>query len=147
VRGRGARWVAIVVLVMIVAAWYAGLFAGLRSLAVALARRPDVADAFSDPLSGPTDALLMLVSIFLLTPVALAVVLGVVVFAVIVGLLVTEPVFRSVNLPSWIGVPFVVAGLGYGAWAIRGLWVPDLLYVAGLAAKAGLMFFSASATR
>src|ERR687891_89571 len=110
-RGRWGLWVAMAVLGATSLSWYAGLFAGLRPYVVALANHPGVAEAFSDPLSARTDALLMLVSVFLLTPVLLGVVLGVIVFAVIVALLVSEPVLRPLNLPSWICVPLVLAGV------------------------------------
>jgi hypothetical protein len=139
-------WVAVAALAAAVLAWYAGLFGGLRPHVVSLASRPDVADAFNEPLTAHTDALLMLVSFVLLTPVALGLGVGVIVFAVIVALLITEPALRSLNLPSWTCVPVVLMALGYGAWAARDQWVPQLLYVGGLAAKASLVFFPTAST-
>jgi hypothetical protein len=139
-RGRLALWGAIAVLAVAVAAWSAADFTGLRPFVVWLASQRELTDAFNDPLSARTDALLTLVTLFVLTPVCLGILVGVVIFTVIVALLVTEPVFRSLN--SWICVPLVLVGFGVGVWAIHGHWVPHLLYVGGLAAKAGLVFFS-----
>jgi hypothetical protein len=139
-RARWALWVSVAVLAASGAAWSAGFFGGLRPLVVSLASQREVAEAFSDPMSARTDALLALVTLFVLTPVVLGILVAVVVFMVIVGLLVTEPAFRSLN--SWICVPLVLVGVGVGVWAVRGHWMPHLLYVGGLAAKAGLVFFS-----
>jgi hypothetical protein len=135
-------WVGVAGGVAAVAAWLMGVFAGLRPLAVSLASQPDVAEAFNDPVSARTDALLVLVSVVLLSPVVLGVIAGVVTFAVIVTLLVTGPVVRPLQLPPWICVPLVLLALGYGVWAARGQWGAPLRYAGGLAAKAGLVFFA-----
>jgi hypothetical protein len=139
-------WVGVTIAVAAVAAWSVGVFTGLRPLALALANQPNVTEAFNDPVSARTDALLVLVSFVLLSPVVLGIVAGVVAFAVIVTLLLTEPVVRPLRLPPWVCVPFVLLALGYGVWAARGQWESPLRYVGGLAAKASLIFFAAPGT-
>jgi hypothetical protein len=139
-RARWALWVAVAVVAAAAAAWSAGSFEGLRPFVDSLASQRELAEVFSDPMSARTDALLALVTLFVLAPVCMGLLVVVVVFTVIVALLVTEPAFRSIN--SWICVPLVLVGFGVGVWSARGYWVPHLLYVGGLAAKAGLVFFS-----
>ena len=139
-------WVGVTIVVTAGAAWAMGVFAGLRALAISLARQPDVAEAFTDPVSGRTDALLVLVAFVLLSPVALGIVAGVAAFAVIVTLLVTGPVVRPLQLPPWTCVPLVLLALVYGVWAARGQWETPLRYVGGLAAKASLIFFTPPGT-
>jgi hypothetical protein len=68
---RSWRWVGVAIVAAAVAAWYVEVFAALRPLAVSLASQPDVANAFSDPVSARTDALVVLVSFVLIAPVCL----------------------------------------------------------------------------
>jgi len=123
-------------------AWYAGLFAPVERWLISLANQPDMAKAFSDPITGRTDALLVLVSFFLLGPIFLGIGLLGVVFVMIVFLLLTEPVFRLFRLPLSLAVPVVLIALGSVAYTMRATWLPDALYVLGLTAKAGLVYFS-----
>jgi hypothetical protein len=123
-------------------AWYFGLFDPVERWLISLANRPDTAKAFSDPITGRTDALLVLVSFFLLGPIFLGIALLGVVFVMIVFLLLTEPVFRLFRLPLSFSVPIVLVGLASVVYTMRAMWLPDALYVLGLTAKAGLVYFS-----
>jgi hypothetical protein len=139
------RWLPSAALVLVAlgwTAWYFGLLEPVYRLIVLLASQPETWDAFRDPQSGRTDALLMMVSFFMLTPIVLFIVLLALVFVLIVLLLLTEPFFRLLSLPSWLCVPIVLIGSAYAAWVVRGLWLPQVLYVLGLAAQAGLVYFS-----
>lgn len=107
-----------------------------------LASHRDVAKAFNDPQSGRIDALLMLVSFFLLTPIALGLLLLGFVFVLIVFLLLAEPVVRLLKLPLWSCVPIVLGGTSVAAYVMRASWVPQFIYVIRLVAKAGVVFFS-----
>ena len=141
-RVRWGRSSAVVLVALGWGAWYLGYFAPLYRLVVWFARQPETWNAFRDPESGRTDALLMLVSFFLLTPIVLFIVLLALVFVLIVLLLLTEPCFRVLRLPSWLCVPIVLMGSAYAAWIVRALWLPQVLYVLGLTAQAGLVYFS-----
>jgi hypothetical protein len=123
-------------------AWYGDLGPRLRPAVEQLASQPEVADAFMDPESARIDALLLLVSFFLLTPAVIGLLALAVVFALVVTLLVAEPVFRWLRLPQWGCVPLVLGLAGAGAWMSRDTWLPHLLYVVALTAKAGLVFFT-----
>jgi hypothetical protein len=124
-------------------AWYFDLFAPLETWLIAQAHRPELATAFSDPHSGRTDALLVLVSFFLLTPIFVGIVTLGVVFVLIVFLLLAEPVFRLFRLPLWMSVPVVLVSAVSAAYTMRAMWLPEALYVIGLTAKAGLIYFAA----
>lgn len=139
------RWVPLVALVLVALgwiAWYFDFFAPLYGLIVWLASQPDTWEAFRDQATGRTDALLMLVSFCLLTPIVLFILLLGLVFVLIVLLLLTEPFFRVLRLPSWLCVPIVLIGSAYAGYIVRALWLPQVLYVLGLAAQAGLVYFS-----
>jgi len=144
-RTRGLGWVALGLVVLVAAAWSLGWLAPVRGLLTSLAAHPDTKDAFLDAETGRTDALIMLVSIFLLTPFALLVALLALTFVMIAALLVTEPFFRTLHLPTWLCVPIVLVGVGWGVYGVRETWLPPLLYVVGLAARAGLVYFSGPA--
>lgn len=107
-----------------------------------LAAHRDVAKAFTDPTSGRIDALLLLVSFFLLTPVILGLVLLAFVFVLVVFLLFAEPVLRLLKLPLSTCVPIVLLGSVAAAYVMRDAWYPEFLYVVRLVAKAGVVFFS-----
>lgn len=141
-RTRGMQWVALLLIVLVGAAWSLGWLAPFRDILSILASQPDTQDAFRDPQTGGTDALIMLVSFFLLTPFAVLVGLLALTFVMIAALLITEPFFRSVRLPSWLCVPLVLGGVAWGAYSVRESWMPPLLYVLGLAARAWLVYFA-----
>ncbi len=139
------RWVRglVILLGLGVLASYLGLFAPVENWLISLANRPETAKAFSDPHTGRTDALLVLVSFFLLTPILVGIALLGVVFVLIVFLLLSEPVFRLFRLPLWMAVPVVLVSSLSAAYTMRAVWLPDTLYVLGLTAKAGLVYFAA----
>ncbi len=138
-------WVALLLIVLVSGAWSLGWFAPLKNILTTLASQPDTKDAFGDPLAGRTDALIMLVSFFLLTPFALLVALLALTFIMIAALLITEPFFRLLRLPTWPCVPVVLGGVAWGAYIVRESWMPPLLYVLGLAARAGIVYFGSPA--
>ncbi len=140
-RTRGVGWLVIVLIALVAAAWSLGWLAPIKGTLESLAAHPDAQDAFKDPYAGRTDALIMLVSFFLLTPFALLVSLLALTFVMIAALLVTEPIFRAFRLPTWLCVPLVLCGVGWAAYEVRDTWMPSLLYVLGLVARAGLVYF------
>jgi hypothetical protein len=138
------RWVRLLVVLSGLGwgAWYLGLFDPVERWLISLANQPEMAKAFSDPITGRTDALLVLVSFFLLGPIFLGIALLGVVFVMIVFLLLTEPVFRLFRLPLSFSVPIVLVALGSVVYTLRAMWLPDALYVLGMTTKAGLVYFS-----
>jgi hypothetical protein len=144
-RTRGMQWAVVLLIVIVGAAWGLGWLAPVKDILRALAAQPDTHDAFRDPHTGRTDALIMLVSFFLLTPFAVFVALLALTFVIIAALLITEPFFRAVHLPTWLCVPLVLAGVAWAAYGVRETWLPPLLYVLGLAARAGLVYFAGTA--
>ncbi|HET9488127.1 MAG TPA: hypothetical protein VFR64_00025 [Methylomirabilota bacterium] len=139
---RWIHWLAVVVGVGWIA-WYLGWSSPVQAWLISLANRPETANAFADPITGRTDALLVLVSFFLLTPIFLGIVLLGVIFVMMIFLLLVEPMFRLLRLPLWLAVPVVLAGSATAAYTMRAVWLPDVLYVLGLTAKAGLIYFAA----
>ena len=139
---RWIHWLSVVIGVGWIA-WYLGWLSPVQARLISLANRPETANAFSDPIAGRTDALLVLVSFFLLTPIFLGIVLLGVIFVMMIFLLLVEPVFRLLRLPLWLAVPVVLAGSATAAYTMRAVWLPDVLYVLGLTAKAGLIYFAA----
>jgi hypothetical protein len=140
-QNRWVRWLAILFGILCIA-WYLGLFEPVQQWLVGLANRPETAKAFADPLTGRTDALLVLVSFFLLTPIFLGIVLLGVVFVLIVFLLLSEPVFRLFRLPLSLSVPVVLVSLFFVAYSMRAMWLPEVLYVLGLTTKASMVYFA-----
>jgi len=140
-RIRWVRWV-VVLFGLGCFAWYFGLFSPLTPALLWLASQPETWDAFSDPQTGASDALIMLVSFFLLSPFAIFIGLLVLIFVMIVMLLLSEPFFRALRMPSWSCVPAVLVAIGIGAYVYREEWLPQLLYVLGLAARAGFVYFA-----
>jgi hypothetical protein len=123
-------------------AWYIDFSDIFEGWMYELAAHRDVAKAFSDPTSGRIDALLLLVSFFLLTPVALGLLLLGFVFVLIAFLLFAEPIVRLLKLPLWSCVPIVLVGSAAAAYVMRDSWYPQFFYVIRLVAKAGVVFFS-----
>lgn len=136
------KWVAVLLVVLVAAALGLGWLAPVKYVVASLARQPEAQDAFGDPHTGRTDALIMLVSFFLLTPFALLVAILALTFVIIASLLVTEPFFRALRLPTWLCVPIVLGGVAWAAYSVRETWMPPVLYVLGLAARAGLVYFA-----
>ncbi len=138
------QWVVVLLVALVVIAWSLGWFAPVKGMLASLAAQPDAQDAFRDPHTGRTDALIMLVSFFLLTPFALLVGILALTFVMIAALLATEPFFRALHLPNWLCVPLVLGGVGWATYDVRETWLPPLLYVLGLAARAGFIYFASA---
>jgi hypothetical protein len=142
-RGRWAGWLLALLLVLGLA-WYLDWFAPLRAGVVALASGPDVRDAFRDPEHGRLDAMLMLLSFTLVAPVLLLVAAVGLAFVLIVVALLFEPLLRILRLPGWTSVPMVLVAVGYAAYSLQALWLPQSLRVLGLVARAGVVYFGAA---
>jgi hypothetical protein len=71
-------------------------------------------------------------------------VLFVLVGVIIVFLLISEPLLRALGLPPSVCVAAVLVGAVCAAYVARGMWMPDFVYVLGLAARAGLVYFSST---
>jgi hypothetical protein len=138
---RSVVWL-LVLAVIVGLAWYIDFSDMFEDWIQELAAHRDVAKAFTDPTSGRIDALLLLVSFFLLTPVVLGLLLVAFVFVLIVFLLFAEPVVRLLKLPLSSCVPIVLLGSAAAAYVMRASWYPEFLYVMRLVAKAGVVFFS-----
>jgi hypothetical protein len=124
--------------------WFSGLFGHLGRRLQVLAAQPGVAGSFGNPDHGRVDALIMLLSFFLLAPVALFLVLLLLVFLLIVFVLLFEPILRLLRLPEWVAVPVVMAGSAAGAWVMKPLWLPQSLHVLGLVSRAWIVYFSSA---
>lgn len=138
------RW-----LVLVVASfaflWWAGLGATVQRAFEALASQPDVQTAFTDAEHGRMDALLMLVSVAALAPVSTFLVLLALVFALILLALLLEPLLGTLRLPAWLTVVIVLASAAWAAWALREAWVPHLVHLTRLVARAWVVYFSTPA--
>lgn len=139
---RWVRW-ALALVALWLLGWAFDASALFYRLLLWLASQPGHWDAFRDPVSGRTDALLTLVTFFLMVPIGVFILTLVLIFVLIVLLLVADPFFRMLSLPSWVCVPVVLVGSAVAAYVARGLWVPDALYILGLVAQAALVYFSA----
>jgi hypothetical protein len=123
-------------------AWFSGVTAVVQARFSWLVAQPGVADAFTEPDYGRVDALVMLLSFFLLAPIGALLVLIALLFLLIVFVLLFEPVLRLMRLPEWVAVPVVLAGSAAGAWVTQPMWLPQSLHVLGLVARAWLVYFS-----
>lgn len=126
----------------LVLAWYAGLPGPVRERMIWLANQPGVREAFKEADYGRVDALITLISFFLLVPAGLLVVLLIFVFVLIVFALLFEPVWRLLRLPDWTSVAVTAAVWLAGAWLTSALWWPTSLHALGLVARAWLVYFS-----
>ena len=140
-RLRLTAWSLVVVTLMWVA-WYGGVFAEVASRLTWLADQPGISTAFTQPEHGRVDALVMLLSFFLLAPMAVLLALVALIFVLIVFVLLFEPLLRVMRLPEWVAVPVVVMGSAAGAWATTPLWLPQGLHVVGLVTRAWLVYFA-----
>jgi hypothetical protein len=114
------------------------IYAGLvrpREIATYFAGRPEVAQAFSDPL-GRADALILVFSTLFLAPFALFVALVLIIFAVAMLGGVVLPVARWFSLPDWTATAFVIVVGTLAAWMESEQWLPRSLWFLGLLARA-----------
>lgn len=131
----------VLVLAVLALAWYLDWFAPFRTLLGWLASGPDVRHAYRDPEHGRLDAMLMLLSFTLLAPMVLLVAAVALAFVLVVAALLFEPFVRILRLPSWTSVPVVLVAVGYAAYSLQALWLPQSMYVLGLVARASLVYF------
>lgn len=132
----GAMWLA----------WQWGLFNPLIVRLEGFANRPEVQREFNDPVAGRVDAMILMISLFVLAPAAVVLGLLVFVFAFICVSLLLEPLFRGLSLPSWTAVPVVFVGGGFGLYELHGLWLPQALYILALIVRAWMVYFGTSFT-
>lgn len=136
-RIRWGRWLLVAVVPALGLIWYASSSATARGYINWLANQPDARAAFRSE-GGSTDALLVLLSFVLLTPVVVSVLVMLIVFI----MKIAEVVLSKVRLPEWASVPLVLTAVAYGTYATRQAWLPDSLHVLGLVARAYLVFSS-----
>jgi len=117
-------------------AWYLGGSFGLEARLISFANHPEARASFQDPVSGQSDALVMLISFAILTPLAA----GVVLMAVVMLIKMFETLLVSLRLPGWLSAPIVVAAVVYGVCATTQLWFSDSLYAVGLVSRAYLVY-------
>jgi hypothetical protein len=116
-----------------------GLYAGFvrpREIAVWLAGRPEVSQAFAEPHFGRADAMILVFSTMFLAPFALFVAIVLLVFAVAMLGGFVLPVVRWFSLPDWMATAFVLVGAGLAAWAQSEQWMPPSIWFLGLLARA-----------
>lgn len=115
------------------------LYSGLvrpRDLALWLASRPEVAQAFADPNFGRADALILVFSTLFLAPFAVFIALVLLVFAVAMLGGFVLPVMRWFRLPDWTATALVLFAGGVTAWAQSEHWLPRSLWFLSLLARA-----------
>lgn len=124
--------------------WWAGLSRPVQTAFEGLATRPDVQAAFADADHGRMDAILLLVSVAALAPLTAFVAVLVLTFALILFALALEPLMGALKVPIWLSVPLVLGGAAWGAYLLRGAWLPHAVYVAGLVARAWVVYTSSA---
>jgi hypothetical protein len=122
--------------------WWAGLNRPVQSAFENLANRPEVQTAFTDADHGRMDAILMLVSVAALAPLTAFLALLTLVFALILFALALEPFLGVLRAPAWLTVPVVLGGAATTAYLLRDVWLPHAVYVAGLVARAWVVYTS-----
>jgi hypothetical protein len=129
-----------IVVVVGVGLSYAAQSIGLEARIISLANQPGVRTAFQDPESGRSDALTMLIAVFVVTPIA-----GFVV--AMLALLVVkmfEAVLVSIHLPAWLSAPVIGMSTFAAIYATSAAWIPQSRYALGLVARAYLVYNSTS---
>lgn len=133
------RWSFVGSVLAVGLAWYLSAPVTLRARVVRLASQPSVQMAFQSD-SAKSDALVVLLAFVLGAPMALALLaLAVVVLARMVGV-----VLDTLRLPDGLALPLVVTAVSYGAYVMRGAWLPTSSYVLALVARAYVVFSASS---
>ncbi|HET9490297.1 MAG TPA: hypothetical protein VFR64_11150 [Methylomirabilota bacterium] len=136
-RRRGKLWLLSVLVLVMVAGWWAHTSQTVRDQIWWLAGQPGVRAAFDDE-GGGAEALIVLISFVIVTPVVLIVAALLLTFMIkVVG-----GFLYQLRLPEFISLPVVMGVLVVGTYAIREAWLPDSLYFLGLVARAYLVFTS-----
>ena len=133
------RWFLALLGVLFLASYFGWLSWGpvenaIRTLAV----RPGVPEVFREIAVGRTEALFVLLSFLLLTPVATLVGLFLFVFLLMIVAGTLGPLWRMLGLPQWALVVLLVLVLGGVAYAKNGMWLPWVVWLSGLVAQAYL---------
>jgi hypothetical protein len=137
-RKRGKLWLLLTLAVAIGLGWWAHSSPAVRDHIGWLAAQPQVQSAFDDE-GGSAEALIVLISFVIVTPVMLTILALLLAFAVkVVGAFL----FR-LRLPEFISVPVVLTMLIVGTYTVREAWMPGSLYLLGLVARAYLVFSTA----
>ncbi|MFQ5962317.1 MAG: hypothetical protein ACE5MG_13065 [Candidatus Methylomirabilales bacterium] len=102
-----------------------------------LASQPARSDTFQNP-GGRQEALLLLVSVLLLTPIAASVTLFLLVSALAILAELLASVGLRLGLPHWTLIVMLSAGFASVAYATRSVWLPWSLELLGLLAQAYL---------
>src|SRR3989441_12878854 len=134
---RWKRWLLVGLVVAAALVWWASSSAAMRARVRWLASQPDVRTAFASQ-GGSTDALIVLITFAILTPIAVCLLLMLIVFVV----KVFELVLFKLRLPEWASMPLVLTAVAYATYVVREMWLPPSLYtLAGLARPVLVFFF------
>ena len=115
---------------------YLGLLPNVRKTMERLASHPDTADKFVDPTAGRAEALYMLFTFLLMTPLTVLAAFVVAGFVIIVLMTILRPVTTRLGLPEWGLRALMVLAILWGAYAAREVWLPESLKVVSLMARA-----------
>jgi hypothetical protein len=141
VRKRGKLWLLLSLLVALGLGWWAHSSPAVRDHIWWLGTQPQVQTAFDDE-GGGAEALIVLLTFVIVTPIGLTLLALLLTFAVkVVGAFLYR-----LRLPEFISVPVVVMALLIGTYTVREAWMPGSLYLLGLVARAYLVFSSSVPT-
>ena len=130
------RWLLLLFGVLFLASYLGWLSWGPVENAIrTLAIRPGVPEVFRDIAVGRTEALFILLSFLLLTPLATLVGLFLFVFLLMILAGTLGPLWRLLGLPQWALVVLLGVVLGGVAYARNGMWLPWVLRFSGLVAQ------------
>lgn len=134
------RWKVWLLMALVFAAgvgWWAHSSQTIRDQIWWLATQPRVETAFDDE-GGGAEALIVLLSFIIVTPVVVSIFAILLTFAVkVVGAFLYR-----LRLPEFVSVPVVMAALVVSTYTVREAWLPGSLYLLGLVARAYLVFSS-----
>jgi hypothetical protein len=138
------RWIAAGLLLFGVMwlAWSYGVFEPLFRRLEALANQPEAQREFNDPVSGRVDAMILMVSLFVLAPAVVFISALIFAFGFICVSLLVEPLFRALRLPGWTSMVVMLMASGIGLYQLRGSWLPHALYILGVIVRAWMVYFS-----
>ena len=114
--------------------WLGGVPAALRWLET----KSGAGGTFQQPGAVRGEGFFVLLAFMLLTPLAAAVALLLVLFVLMVLAGTVAPIGRLLHLPNWVLMTLVVGGLGGLAYAEREMWIPWGLWMLGVFASAFL---------
>ena len=136
-RRRWTCWLLAVLIVSATVAWYVGLSTAIHAEVGRLADQPSVQTAFQSE-GASSDALILLISVAVLAPIAT----GLLILGLEFAVNGFELVLSRLHLPEWASTPVVLWAVASGIYAMREAWWPESLHVLGLVARAYLVFSS-----